>query len=176
MGGKWLPRCDSRQGLRQNYWWAKTNCEFAQFNHPKSWRDADNRDVTVGNFGENIYPDKSTFVARVNPIVKTTAILNSVRGGHIGGALRNSTAKTHRDVYLQDKYYEFLNMGFHISPSADQDTHGTNWGTVTAARTAVWADEASYSGLMTAFRSNRVYATEDDEMVAFQVRYLNKVY
>ena len=63
-------------------------------------------------------------------------------------------------------------MGFHISPSASQDTHSENWGTVTAARTAVWGDSVSYDDLMAGFKANRVYASEDDELVgAFQVEY-----
>jgi hypothetical protein len=77
-----------------------------------------------------------------------------------------------------ESYYRYyLNLGFHLAPSADQDTHWKNFGTVTAARTAVWADSVSYADLMKAFKANRVYATEDDEMVvSFQVKYKGTTY
>lgn len=68
-------------------------------------------------------------------------------------------------------------MGFRLAPAANQDTHWRNAGTVAAARTAVWSDTATYADLMRAFRANRVYATEDDELaVAFQVAYVGRTY
>jgi hypothetical protein len=161
----------------QFFAWARTNAEFVQFNHPNSWQGESPHNLQVGNFGQNLYSDTNSFVTSVGAIARTIAVLNSVRGGHISGELRHSTAKTHREIQMENYYRQFLNMGFHLSPSTDQDTHWTNWGTVTAARTAVWADGATYADLMKAIRANRVYATEDDEMaVAFQVSYNGKVY
>lgn len=159
--------------------WAKTHAEFVQFNHPYSWAGESNRDEDVGNFGEALYPDTTAFVNAVGPAVRTVSIISTVAGGHLTGAWAKSDKKTHRE--RNDKgwshYLRFLNLGFHISPAANQDTHGTNWGTVTAARTAVWADTITYSGLMDAFKKNRVYATEDDEMaVVLRVKYKAKTH
>lgn len=157
------------------YEWAKLNAEFVQFNHPNSWKKRGDR--TVGNFGRALYDTTEAFVAAVDPVVKTMSIITSVAGGHLSGKHRHSTEKTHRKAQWERFYREYLNLGFHLSPSANQDTHGTNWGTVTAARTVAWAREVSYRGLMGAFRANRVYATEDDELVVvYQVLSRGKRY
>lgn len=161
------------------YAWAKANAEFAQFNHPYGWAAKPNRNEDVGNFGQALYASVDGFREQVDPVVKTCSIISTVAGGHISGGFKASEAKTHREVHEKGfrHWLEFLNMGFHISPAANQDTHGKNWGTVTAARTAVWSDSFSYDDLMKAIRANRAYATEDDEMaVAFQVEYQGKKY
>jgi len=173
IGAKMLPP-DSIKDKEYDeiYTWAVANCEFVQFNHPKGWEGKHPHDETVGNFGEKRYPTIAKFVAGAGQRVRTVSIISSVAGGHIGGEHADSEAKTHREMTSESNYREFLNMGFHISPAANQDTHGPNWGTVTAARTAAWADGVSYDQLMDAFRANRVYTTEDDELVvAFQVKY-----
>jgi len=161
--------------------WANNHAEFVQFNHPYSWGDTPKkkRNMIVGNFGEFLYGSSEEFVNVVDPIVKTFSIICTVKGGHLSGKHAHSHDKTHRDVNGKAfrLYKKYLNKGFHISPSANQDTHWKNWGTVTAARTAVWADNVSYDSLMDAFVAGRVYATEDDEMaVVFQVQYQGKKY
>lgn len=157
--------------------WAASNAEFVQFNHPNSWSGKSNRNKSVGNFGEALFSTTSEYVSAVNPSVKTVSIICTVRNGHLTGEHRHSEDKTHRKMQWENHYKKILNMGFHISPSANQDTHSKNWGTVTAARTAAWAASASYHDLMKAFKANRVYASEDDEMaVVYQVRYQGKTY
>ena len=156
------------------YAWATTNAEFVQFNHPYAWSAKSNRNKDIGNFGIELYADTATFVALVDPIVKTMPIITTVKGGHINGQHANATNKTHREIHTkaEREWRKHLNMGFHLSPVANQDTHRTNWGVVTAARTAVWVGTNSYRGLMNGIKANRVYATEDDELVvAFQVEY-----
>lgn len=158
------------------YAWAAEHAEFAQFNHPYSWAGESKRNKAVGNFGEALYADASAFVRAADPVVQTVSVISTVAGGHLSGRFKASENKTHRDRNESgwQHYLRFLNLGFHISPAANQDTHGKNWGTVTAARTAVWADGFSYSGLMDGFKRNRVYATEDDELaVAFRAVYQN---
>jgi len=155
------------------YAWAAGNAEFVQFNHPDSWYgQGAKRNQAVGNFGEALFDTVEAFVAAADPVAKTCSIITSVHGGHITGTHKDSTAKTHRAVHRKNfgRWLALLNKGLHVSPAANQDTHRKNWGTVTAARTVVWADGASYDGLMAGLKANRVYATEDDELVvAFQV-------
>lgn len=153
--------------------WAATNAEFIQLNHPYSWAGESGRDTTVGNFGEALYSTCAAYLQGLDPAARTISIISSVAGGHISGALRHSEDKTHRDVHTKGfaEYLRFLNLGFHLSPAANQDTHWRNWGTVTAARTGVWASACEYRPLVDAIRANRVFATEDDELaVALQVR------
>ena len=157
--------------------WAKLNAQMVQFNHPNSWKTQSNRNTSVGNYGRALYASDTEFVAKVDPAVQTISIISSVAGGHISGELRHSEDKTHREMQWEKYYKEFLNLGFHISPAAIQHTHWKKWGTVTAARTAVWASSGSYSDLMEGFKANRAYATEDDELVlVYQVRYKEKTY
>jgi hypothetical protein len=159
--------------------WATSNARFIQFNHPEAWNREAKRNKKVGNFGRVLYGSDAAFLAAADGTVKTISIISTVKGGHISGDHKHSTAKTHRDVDPANfkHYIRFLNLGFRLSPAANQDTHWKNWGTVTAARTAVWADSASYEDLMNAFKANRVYATEDDEMVvALQAEYKGRRY
>ena len=156
------------------YAWASDHAKFVQFNHPYAWGAKSNRNREVGNFGVELYADPATFVEMVDPVAKTMSIITTVKGGHLSGQHKHATNKTHRDVHrdAERKWRKHLNMGFHLSPAANQDTHWKNWGAVTAARTAVWVGTNSYQGLMNGFGDNRVYATEDDELVvAFQVEY-----
>lgn len=161
---------------RELYEWAEDHVEFLQYNHPNSGPSGENR-RRVGNYGENQYASTADFVAAVDDLVKTMSIITTVPGGHITGPDNHSEAKTHREAQWENWYRRFLNKGFHLSPAANQDTHWRNWGTVTAARTAVWVEGITYDDLMDGFRSNRVYATEDDELaVAYQVRFDNRVH
>lgn len=149
------------------YAWAREHARFVQFNHPNSWSGATNRRRDVGNFGRARYPSVQAFVDAVDPIVSTVSIITTVHGGHLSGRHRRSEERTHRAMQWERYYRELLNTGMHIAPAANQDTHWRNWGTVTAARTGAWAARFDYDALMDAFRANRVYATEDDELVVF---------
>ncbi len=159
------------------YEWAKQHAEFVQLNHPHGWKRKSNRNRRVGNFGIALYDSSQAFVRATDPVIKTISIITSVAGGHLNGPDKESEDKVHRDAQWENYYKRFLNYGFHIAPSANQDTHRTNWGTVSAARTAVWANEVSFQGLVNGFKANRAYATEDDELVvAFQARYNGNTY
>jgi len=144
--------------------WANDHAQFIQFNHPNSWKAKSNRNKNVGNYGQALFASEEEFVTTVDPVAKVVSIITTVRGGHITGEDKHSEEKVHREMQWEKYYQQYLNMGFHISPSANQDTHWRNWGTVTSARTAVWIDDVSFDGLMDGFRANRVYASEDDEL------------
>lgn len=152
--------------------WARANAKFITFNHPNSGgRKA------VGNYGEKRYASRDAFVTAADPIVAAVDIITSVRGGHITGDLAKREDKTHRMMQWEKFYQQYLNMGFHLAPGANHDTHRRNAGTVTAARTAAWADAMTYEDLMSAFRANRVYTTEDDELaVSMRVTYQGETY
>ena len=174
-GAKSLPPDDIKdKGYDDLYTWAKDNAEFVQLNHPYSWSEKGNRKREVGNFGIELYADPATFVENVDPVAKTMSIITSVNGKQIYGQHRHAESKTHRDMHHKalTEWHKHLNMGFRLSPAANQDTHWRNWGTVTAARTAVWVGTPSYRGLMNGIKANRIYASEDDELVVvFQVEY-----
>lgn len=161
--------------------WAAENADFVQMNHPYSWGNVkkSDRNLTVGNYGRALFGSDARFVEAADPILKLMSIICTVQGGHISGEHRDSTEKTHRDHHPRAlrEYLRHLNMGFHLSPAANQDTHGKNPGAVTAARTGVWASDLAYDDLIEAIKANRVFATEDDELaVSLRVEYRGETY
>src|SRR2546423_7696300 len=64
---------------------------------------------------------------------------------------------------VQD-FLEYLNLGFKLAPTCDQDNHFKNWGDVTAARTAVITDELTKAKILEGLRSRHVYATQDNDL------------
>jgi hypothetical protein len=159
--------------------WARDHAELIHLNHPYGWAAESDRDLDCGNFGEALYQDGAAFCSALDSTARLMAVICTVERGHISGLHAHSEAKTHRDMHPKAfrEFTRLLNLGFHISPVADQDTHWTNWGTVTAARAGVWADSCSYRPVMDAFRANRAFATEDDELaVALQVLHGGKTY
>ena len=42
----------------------------------------------------------------------------------------------------ESEFLRYLNFGFHVAPTADQDNHRENWGNSTHARVGVVADAA----------------------------------
>lgn len=59
------------------------------------------------------------------------------------------------------EYRRYLNMGFHLAPTANQDNHRRTWGTITDARTGVVAEELTKPAILEALRSRRAYASLD---------------
>lgn len=64
----------------------------------------------------------------------------------------------------QSEFLRYLNLGFHLAPTADQDNHTPNWGNATDARTAVIAPALTRSAILAALRARHVYATEDKNL------------
>ena len=131
------PNTISNAEYEELYDWVATNAEFMQFNHPSSWFGSDNRDSTVGNYGINKFGSAEEFCNSVNRKLGTVSVISTVHGGHISGKFRNSKDKSHRELSLPNfkEYLKLLDIGVRAAPAANQDTHGANWGTVTAART-----------------------------------------
>jgi hypothetical protein len=61
----------------------------------------------------------------------------------------------------ESEFRRYLNLGFHLAPTADQDNHLENWGSAADTRTGVIAQELTRTSLLEALRERRVYATED---------------
>ncbi|MBR6825950.1 MAG: hypothetical protein IKM59_05310 [Oscillospiraceae bacterium] len=65
-------------------------------------------------------------------------------------------------------YNSALSKGWHIGPTAGQDHHGTEWGTVNELRTVIRTDDFTEAGLYWALSRRHVYATVDKN---FQIYY-----
>lgn len=63
-----------------------------------------------------------------------------------------------------DQYDLALNAGWHVAPSASQNNHYDDWGTVNDDRTVILAEKLTRESLFDAIRSHRVYATRDKDL------------
>ncbi len=73
---------------------------------------------------------------------------------------------------FESDYKHYLNLGFHLGPTGDQDNHYETWGKLTEARTGIVAEHLTKTDLLAAMRARHVYATEDKNLRAiFRVRY-----
>lgn len=72
------------------------------------------------------------------------------------------TSGTNLTPYIDDReFLRYLNLGFHLAPTADQDNHRQTWGTITDARTAVIANTLDKPSILNALRARHAYATLD---------------
>jgi hypothetical protein len=120
---------------------------IVQFNHPKSI----NQDYGVLNFGSLA----ATLTAAL-PHVRTIQIIN---GPH------DATGSGHRVTNVKSRtYLQYLNAGFRIAPTADQDNHFITHGSATDHRTAVLAPTLTKTNVLEAIRERRVYASQDKNL------------
>ena len=77
----------------------------------------------------------------------------------INGPSHNASSPPGRPS--ETEFRRYLNLGFHLAPTADQDNHLENWGSAADTRTAVLAQDLTRASILEALRERRVYATED---------------
>jgi len=65
---------------------------------------------------------------------------------------------------FQEELLSSWNNGWRLGPTFGSDTHDCRWGEDTAARTGVWLDSLTESAIMSALRSGRVFASEDQNL------------
>ncbi len=83
----------------------------------------------------------------------------------------NNPRTTFRSVHYRtsvDTYEEgvydwifYLSMGFKLAPTANQDNHHMNFGSATASRTGIVANDLREESILGALRSRRTFASED---------------
>jgi hypothetical protein len=61
----------------------------------------------------------------------------------------------------ESEFRRYLNLGFHLAPTADQDNHRSNWGSAAETRTGVIATDLTKNAILDALRARHVYATQD---------------
>lgn len=122
-------------------------------NHP-----SDTLDILPKEYGRDDFNGVQDFVKRIGAGTRLIQIINGP--GQVAG---DGHAPARPD---EQAYFKFLNMGFMIAPTADQDNHQKNWGTATPARTAIIAPDLSKKSLLDAIRQRHVYATQDPNLRA----------
>ncbi len=129
-----------------------------QFNHPSTEWSVRAREYGKDDFGT----DPRTWVEKMGSHACTIEILN--------GPGLQCAEHLKPDEQRESAYRFYLNLGFHLAPTADQDNHYANWGTLTEARTGVITDELTKPKILDALRKRHVYATTDRNLsVIFKV-------
>lgn len=68
------------------------------------------------------------------------------------------------DLYTEDSYILALDMGWHVMPSANSDTHSPDWMTGSDVRTVLLAPSLTPADLYAAMSAGRGYATLDKNL------------
>ncbi|NOU99817.1 Ig domain-containing protein group 2 domain-containing protein [Paenibacillus sp. LMG 31457] len=124
------------QNLNNYYAWVMTYDDIvAQFNHP----------AMSANAFDNFIPyDKN--------VDKLFTMLEVGNGsGHYGYA------------NAQDKFFNALDLGWHVAPTYGEDNHDATWGQ-TMKRTVIVAKDLSQDSLLSSMKNMHVYFTEDPNM------------
>jgi hypothetical protein len=120
-------------------------------NHPATSNSSADKEYGRDDFGSD-----AEWIRRVGSAASMIAMINGP--SHADGEGLPPAAPAESEVR------RYLNLGFHLAPTADQDNHKSTWGTVTNARTAVIADDLSKPALLKAMKARHVYATEDKNL------------
>ncbi len=110
------------------------------FNHP-----------STGNF------DSFAFNANADDAMQGIAVRSGLA---FSTATDCATANVGATDYSQ-RWKEALNLGFHLAPAADHDSHCNNYGMALPTRTVYLAPSLTKADLMAAHRARRFYASED---------------
>jgi hypothetical protein len=139
---------------------------LVQFNHP-NFR-ADENPKTKPNERANDYgldDFGGDFGELVKHAEKFVSLIEIVSGPAMKDGVNLGVSSGNRH---EKDFWFYLNRGFHVAPTANQDNHFFTWGTITRARTAVLADRLTTADLLRAMKARRVYATEDENL---QIRF-----
>lgn len=125
---------------------AQNHPPIVQLNHPADFDDP------AAEYGADDFGSTANWVATMGRYAMLIEIL-------VGPALESVDGQ--RPHVMEGDYFSYLNLGFHLAPTGDQDNHYRTWGTITEARTAIVAPELTRQALLDAIRSRHVYATQD---------------
>lgn len=141
---------------------------LVQFNHPDFRQDANPNTKPKERENDYGFDDyHKDFAELLRHAEKNVSLIELVSGPALTKEGTNLPIKS-GNRHERD-YWFYLNQGFHLAPTANQDNHFINWGTITRARTAVLADRLTKANILRALKARRVYATEDHNL---QVRFL----
>jgi hypothetical protein len=118
-----------------------------QLNHPSLFDD------TTKEYGADDFPSIAAWVTALAPHAALIEVLN-------GPALERMVGRRSAEVMNAD-FLAYLNRGFRVAPTGDQDNHYRTWGAITESRTGVIAPALTRQAILEALRERHVYATED---------------
>src|SRR5439155_21609051 len=82
----------------------------------------------------------------------------------LNGPAMAKTSGNRSDEVMEEDYDHYLLLGFHFSPTGDQDNHYKTWGTSTDTRTGIVTDELTKAKILAGMRQRHTYATEDKNL------------
>jgi hypothetical protein len=121
-------------------------------NHPEESLTVLSKEYGFDDFGG----DTARWVTNMGTHARLIQIIN---GPGMSSATNANPARPKEEAYLK-----FLNLGYKLAPTADQDNHKMNWGNATTARTGAVMASLTKANLIGALRSRHVYATEDPNL------------
>jgi hypothetical protein len=128
---------------------------IVQLNHPTLHSGAN-------EYGADDFNNESDWLARFGKFVSLIEVWN-------GPALQRNDGQA-PEAFMETDFLAYLNRGFRLAPTGDQDNHYFTWGTITNVRTAVIAPNLTRNDVLSAMRARHVYATEDPNLeIVFQV-------
>ena len=104
-------------------------------------------------YGRDDFPTFAEWRDKLDACAQLIEVIN-------GPSHENGTGRQPATV-ADAEYRRYLNMGFHLAPTANQDNHRRTWGSITDARTAVVTTTLSKAGVIGALRNRHAYATLD---------------
>ncbi len=123
-----------------------------QFNHPGVGSEQSRKK----EYGRDDFGDVFEWVEAMDPHVQLIEVLI--------GPSWSQEAGTRPPTSDEESYLHYLNLGFHLAPTAGGDTHFGLWGTGSDARTGVLASGLTKTALLDALRARHAYATEDKNL------------
>ncbi|MBB3167898.1 PKD domain-containing protein [Simiduia aestuariiviva] len=135
--------------------------------------------ASVGSFVELAHPGSgdysNLFNIPYNAVWDQAISLSAVKSGP-AFAQETDYSNPSASSY-QSRYFDLLLKGYHVGPTADQDTHYHNWGLANEQRTAVLATENSRAAILEALKAGRTYAVEDRNiLVDFSANYTGQTF
>lgn len=126
-----------------------------QLNHPALGRPGKN-EIGPREFGRDDFGGDTGWVAHMGAAASLIEVLNGEPPLKYPG--------TRAPQVMDNFYLLYLQAGFHVAPTGDQDNHHVNWGTATSARTGIIAPALTTRDMLDAMRTRHVYATEDKNL------------
>lgn len=104
-------------------------------------------------YGRDDFGDDAGWVRAMGGAASLIELLN--------GEPERGTTSDRAPQVMDAAYARFLQLGFRVAPTGNQDNHRTTWGAATAVRTGVVASALTRPALLEALRARHVYASED---------------
>lgn len=127
---------------------------IVQFNHPAlGYR---REPIGPKEYGRDDFGDMKGWIEHMGPVTSLIEVLN--------GEPAQGAADRRSPQIMDDYFPRYLQLGFHLAPTGDQDNHQPTWGDATDTRTGVLAPALTRAALLQALRDRHCYATEDKNL------------